>query len=249
MDGYETTPAPVEADQSVESPGAPPEGTSATDASEDLFSPAPELNDGSEWTAERLMERHRQMQADYTRKTQEVAELRNRGEDLEFLDALRSDPEVQQAVFEQLKELLGAGTEAEDDVVGDVSGTEESALERQVRELREAQEARDAQETTRRIVDHLDQLAGQENIELSERELRQVFEAATANGVGPKQTEAAFKAHVEYVRGVEKRAVERYLASKRAPQQVPAGTTAKDTPALSNRDERIRHMAAIIEKA
>jgi len=248
MDAHEATPSPdFASDQSVESAGAP-EGTSAT-VEEDVFSPAPELDEGSEWTPERLMERHRQMQADYTRKTQEIADLRSRSEELEFLDALRSDPETQQAVFEQLQELL-SGTEGDDeDIVGDVEGMDETPLERQVRELRESQEARDASDTARHIVDHLDQLAEDAGIKLSDTELRRIFGEATSNGVGPQQTEAAFQAHVEYVKGIEKRAVERYLESKRSPQQVPTGTTAKDTPDLSNRDERIRRMAAIMEKS
>jgi vacuolar-type H+-ATPase subunit I/STV1 len=133
------------------------------------------------------------MQADYTRKTQEIATLRARAEELEFLDALRQDPDTQRAVFEQLQELL---TESETEVQRGRRPTE-PPLERQVRELREAHEAREAQELPSAIVTHIEQLQKDAGVELDEHDLRQVFAAATENGVGQSDREAAFKAHVD----------------------------------------------------
>jgi hypothetical protein len=101
-----------------EAAGVTPEGTSAESEVDSFTDIDPNEAPEGDITQEWLNERYKQMQADYTRKRQADSETaKGRQEELEFLEALRSDPETQQAVYEQLQELLN--DESEDGEYGD----------------------------------------------------------------------------------------------------------------------------------
>lgn len=205
-----------------------------------------EAPDG-EITAEWLQERYKQMQADYTRKRQaEASTAKERQEELEFLEALRSDPETQKAVLEQLQELLDE--DESDDEYDDDDEDPESDIERQVRELREAEESRQTQALAKAVVTHIEQLAKDSELELDEDDLRDIFGRATAGDqVNNQATESAFKAWQDREKAKHTKWQASYLKSKQAPTQVPPGQSAEETPDLSKREERIKRMAAILQ--
>lgn len=238
-----TTEAPVEETPNTDQPeAAQAESTAEVEAFSDLNpQEAPEGDITQEW----LQERYKQMQADYTRKTQGISQTaQERQEELQFLESLRSDRDTQQAVLEQLQELLA---ESEDDTDDD-DAPEESDLARQVAELREAEEQRTAQALTKSIVSHIEQLAKDAELELEEDDLRDIFNRATAgDDVNNDATSKAFQGWHERQKAQHAKWQAAYLKSKQAPQQVPAGQSATETPDLSNADERIKRMAAILE--
>lgn len=135
----------------------------------------------------------------------------------------------------------------DDTLNADEDQPENGSLEHQVAELRAAEEERQAVALASQIVDHLDQLQKDAGVELEQHDLAQIFDAATAQGVGRQQTEAAFKAHVDRLKAIEERAVARYLESKKGSQQVPTGTPAQATPDLKDPEARQRRFAAILE--
>lgn len=237
------TPEADQPETSVEAPAveaAPEVEQSFTDIDPNE---APEGDVTQEW----LQERYKQMQADYTRKRQADAEAaRERQEELEFLEALRTDRETQQAVYEQLLEILAESDE--DDGSALEEGDDESDLERTVRELREAEDERQASALASSIVSHIEQLAKDANVELDEQDMKELFDGAIAGDqVNSSNTEAAFKNWQARRQAMYDKWQKDYLASKQAPTQLPDGQSGTDKPDLSDRETRIARMAAILQ--
>lgn len=251
MDGLADDTLPVE-DQSPEATEGAPSGTSA-DQVESFTDIDPDEKPEGEVTPEWLSERYKQMQADYTRKRQADAETaKQRAEELEFLESLRSDPETQRAVYEQLADLIADLDEDDydenDEFSDDDVDPQQAELARQVEELRQAEEERTARALASSLVEHIESLGKEAGIELDEADLRDIFGQATAGDkVNQDVTKAAFTAWHNREKAKQQKWQERYLASKQAPAQVPPGQSAQDAPDLSNRDERIRRMAAILQ--
>jgi hypothetical protein len=238
--------APETTDQPEPEEVSAPEGTSADEAPEveesftDLDpAEAPEGEVTQEW----LNERYKQMQADYTRKRQaDSATAKERAEELEFLEALRSDRDTQQEVLDYLREQLEAESDEEFD------GEEEDPIASKVRELSEREERREAEALARNVVSHIEQLAKDAKLELDEDDLKDIFGSATSrDAVNNKNTQAAFEAWQKRESDKQAKWLKSYLASKQAPRQVPAGQSATESPNLSDHDERVKRMAAIME--
>ena len=222
----------------------PVEDTAAVE--ESFTEITPDVPEGEEVTQEWLQERYKQMQADYTRKRQADAQAaKERAEELEFLDALRSDPETQRALYEELAEILAESDEYEELEEGE----EPNELEQTVRQLQQAEEQRQAAQLASQITSHIEQLAKGANVELDEDDLSDLFDRAIAGGeVNTQTTEAAFKAWHAREQAKQNKWQKAYLASKQNPtQQIPGGQSATDKPDLSSREERIKRMAAILE--
>lgn len=202
---------------------------------------APEGDITNEW----LQERYKQMQADYTRKRQADSETaKQRAEELEFLESLRSDKDTQQAVLEQLQELLAEQTD-ETELATEADPAAE--LRTQVEQLRAAEEQRQASALSSAIVSHVEQLAKDSGVELDEDDLKDIFSRATAGDqVNQDVTSAAFKAWNDRRQALHTKWQKSYLDSKTAPTQVPAGTSAQETPDLSKHENRVARMAAIL---
>jgi hypothetical protein len=234
----EGTPVEDQPEITSEAPEAP--------AVEDSFTEIdPNEAPEGEVTPEWLQERYKQMQADYTRKRQADAETaKERTEELEFLESLRTDRETQQAVYEQLLEILGES----DEEIEDDDGTEpESELERHVRELRDAEDERQAQSLAKSVVSHIEQLAKDASVELDEQDMKDLFEASIAGEqVNSDSTTTAFKSWQGRRKSLHDKWQKDYLASKQAPTNLPGGQSATDKPDLSDPDVRRAHMAAII---
>jgi hypothetical protein len=240
----EGTPAADQPDPTVEAPETTPEVTPEAEAFTEVDpNEAPEGEVTQEW----LQERYKQMQADYTRKRQADAEAaKQRAEELEFLESLRTDRETQQAVYEQLLEIL-AESDGEETEEGSEGSEEPSELERTVRELQAAEEERQAAALAKNVVSHIEQLAKDANVELDDQDLKELFDGAIAGEqVNADSTANAFKAWQERRKALHDKWQKDYLASKQAPTPLPAGQSATDKPDLSDPDVRRAHMAAII---
>lgn len=237
--------APVETADQPEVTAAPPEQGTSAEAVESFTDVDPtEKPAEGEVTPEWLQERYKQMQADYTRKRQAEAETaKERAEELEFLESLRSDRETQQAVYEQLLEIL-----AESEEESEEEGDEPSELEQTVRQLQQAEDERQAASLAKNVVSHIEQLAKDAKVELDESELSELFNSAIAGEeVNSAGTEAAFKAWTARRAAMHDKWQKAYLASKEAPTPLPNGQSATDKPDLSDRDVRISRFAAILE--
>jgi hypothetical protein len=244
MDGEQETTPDLIPDQSAQEEVAPVAEQASTEERFTDLDPA-EKPEG-EITPEWLQERYKQMQADYTRKRQADSETaKQRAEELEFLEALRSDKEVQQAVFEQLQELLSE--EEMEELEEELEGGEESDLERQVRELREVEEQRQASALASQLVTHIEELAKEAKFELDEQDMKEIFDAAiSGDEVSTEATLSAFKAFHARREALREKWLKEYVQSKQPATQIPSGTSATEKADLSDRDARISRMAAIL---
>lgn len=245
MDGLEGAPVEVTDQQPVEptttSADVTPEVESFTDL--DLNEP-----DGG-FTPDWLQDRHKAMQGDYTRKTQAHAEaVKQHQEELAFLEALKSDPDTQLAVLEELSQLLSESDDDSDDEALEGEGDQPNPLEGRIAELENERATERAQALGKEIASHIDQLAKDAGVDLDDDDLHSIFEKSVGgNEIGKQQTEAAFKAwHARETSRHEKWQAA-YLASKTAAAQVPAGTSATDAPDLNDRDTRLRRFAAMLQ--
>lgn len=240
MDGLEGADAtPVEAtDQSAAAPEVTPEVESFTglDPNE-----APEGGHTPEW----LQERYKQMQGDYTRKTQELSETASsRAEELEFLESLRSDPDTQRAVLEELQALLDGESDGEE-VVDDSEAHD--PFEERLNQLEQERATEKAQALGQQIFTHIEQLAKDANLDLDVEEFQTIFEKALAGErIGKDVTETAFKEYQSRETAKHDKWQRAYLASKSASQQVPAGQTANESPNLNDTATRRARFAAIL---
>lgn len=94
---------------------------------------------------------------------------------------------------------------------------------------------------------HIDRLAAENEIELSEREKARLFKAAYAGeNSGPSLTDEAFKDFLELRKEIEETAVKRYRNSKRAPAPPQPGKAGEPKANLKSARERVDAMAARI---
>lgn len=201
---------------------------------------APEGEVTQEW----LQERYKQMQGDYTRKTQaSAASQKERQEESDFLEALRSDPETQRAVMEQLTELLSEADEGEYEDTAEAT----NPLESRLAQIENERANERASALGNEIATHIEQLSKDAGVELDDDDLKRVFADATAGErIGKTETAAAFKAFTDRQAAQHDKWQKAYLKGKTAPTQLPGGQSAADTPDLSSHEARVARMAAIM---
>lgn len=124
---------------------------------------------------------------------------------------------------------------AEDPYDDRITTLEQTLQERQERE------AWDAQYT------HIEQLASEAGVKLTDRMKTWISHESYVNGFNPQATEAAFASLNEELDAYGKQAVESYLKSKRAPSPPQAGTAGQPSGDFDPKDENSRkqRMAAI----
>lgn len=254
---------PVETD-AVEAPEASAEGTeepgTSADDDVDTFTDV-DLDSLSE--AERG--RHEQMQADYTRKTQALAEQRAELESVQSFvtDLVADKPSEEQAamqeqVFRSLAERLGYQLEDGDGDDEDEPEADEAPefrdprvdailaereAEQQAKADAEHEKQLDKAETD--IEDALKGLAAKDGVELSSDELDLLFDATLAlppvDGDKP-DTAGAYK-RLTTVLNVNK---QRWIDSKKA-DPAPAPGAGGDKPDLSTPEGRQANLARIVQ--
>jgi len=240
-ESHEATPAPAD-QEAVETNVAPQsEGTSET------FTDSPPAQD------DELYGRYEQMQADYTRKTQSLAdqrrEIETRREEAESWRRLQEDPDFQRHALEAL------GYEVpEDEPMYEPDEMYESdpridMVARDVAMLTEAEQERQAQRVASDIHDHIGNLSAHAGIELTPMQQTQLFRDAIDDGdPQPYRTEAIFNAYLDDLRAQQAQWEKQWLSSKRGvPHISQGGEQGSKRLDLSNKDERIKHMQAIMD--
>lgn len=237
----------------------PDEGTPAPEATQDQPTPAPSAEDKApERDAntfagtfdpasldESLVPAYKQMQADYTRKTQEIAALRQPDA---VADYLRTLPEDQQAsVLRSIGIELEADEVEEDDLDYDDPDEELRAQIEEINEWRSSQEqhAADAQLENwlnDEIGNQLDQLETATGREFDESEVMEIgqiaLDRALASGQAP-DVKAIYESIYTNLLPHERK---RWVKSKRTPQ-APNGASASHQPDLDDKEERREFIA------
>lgn len=164
--------------------------------------------------------RYREMQADYTRKTQEIAQQRQQFEAIgdperayqaiQFVDALENDPNFVVQVHQQLSEALqaagmspaqadqAAAQELQSNMQGQGTYEEDgsdSQLAKEVAELREWRNEQELRETERMLAGQIQQaemFIRQNHPEYTDQDIESVYERAFAYGGDLIQAETAY---------------------------------------------------------
>lgn len=206
-----------------------------------------------------LESRYKSMQADYTRKTQELSELRREAEAAtEFFNAL-SDEDMREDALRQLAEYVGpdvlaaaAGFEVadEDNLEPDFSEFDESpAADPRVDQLAAEWESYKEAQQEQAILQEIESFTDGEMTRLGvedEAEQRAVLSIAATMDLdreGFPQLEAA-KQMLDDLYGSRQK---EWIESKKAPRQPLQGEQAEEGFDFSDADERRKRIAALIE--
>lgn len=227
---------------------APPE--TGVGASEDSFTSLDEL-------PPELEDKYKSMQADYTRKTQEIADLRREAESaMEFLNALQDESQRADAL-RQLADFVGeneyltaAGFEAdamdnEEEPDEDFGGLNDPRVDQLAAEWESYK--RDQQE--KEILSEIEGFTESEMSRLGiedDREAQAVLSIAATldlDGQGLPQIEAAYNMLNDLFGEKQKS----WIGSKKAPRQPLQGAAGDESFDFGNEEERRKRLAALIE--
>ena len=205
-----------------------------------------------------LESRYKSMQADYTRKTQELSELRREAEAAtEFFNAL-SDEDMREDALRQLAEYVGPETLAaaagfevadEDNLEPDFSEFDESPSDPRVDQLAAEWESYKEAQQEQAILQEIESFTDGEMARLGvedEAEQRAVLSIAATMDLdreGFPQLEAA-KQMLDELYGSRQK---EWIESKKAPRQPLQGEQADEGFDFSDADERRKRIAALIE--
>lgn len=189
--------------------------------------------------------RERELQGDYTRKTQEVAAQRREAEQaLQFLSALNSDPIFAQNVLNQLQSNLAAAGYAdayEADEYGMGDG-ETDPYQSEIAELKMQQEQIQNMLLEQQLAANLDMQLAQvksQHPEWGDAELQSIIDLGFATGGNLLQAAEQFEALNDAI-------ILRYLNSKgqvNTPASLPSGPAATQQQTLPKTEEELRAAA------
>jgi hypothetical protein len=206
------------------------------------------------------------MQADYTRKTQALAERNSELDAVQSfaVDLLADEPndtqaQTQEAVFRTLAERLGYEVEGGDEPAeGDEPGTEtpefhDPRLDPILAE-REAQAQRDADAAREQELDEAEQaidtgiadLAKADGIELSEEEQALIFSDVLA--LPPLENGPNVKGAYDRYKAAVKAYTDRWVKSKGSPQ-APTGAAGEEPVDFRDEEARLAYTARAVEAA
>jgi len=204
-----------------------------------------------------LEARYKSMLGDYTRKTQEISELRKEAESaVEFFNALQ-DEQGRDEALRQLAEFVGqdeylsaAGFAMDgEDNTDDFSEFTEAAGDPRVDQLSAEWEAYKSSQQEQQILGEIESFTDQEMGRLSidnDAEQRAVLSIAATldlDNQGLPQIEAASQM-LNDLYGEKQKS---WIDSKKAPRQPIQGEAATQGFDFNNEDERRAHIAALIE--
>lgn len=240
---------PVEA-QSDENIASPETGVGTSDES---FTTADDL-------PPELESRYKSMQADYTRKTQELAELRREAEAAtEFMNALQNDYTRENAL-RQLAEFVGEDTyltaagfeaDAEDNFEDDFASEEDdfSLNDPRVDQLAAEWESYKQTQQEKEILAEIENFTESEMDRLGikdESEQQAVLSIAATLDLTPDGL-PQISAAQEMLNELFGRRQKDWIGSKKAPRQPLQGSAGDEKFDFRDEDERRRRMAALIE--
>lgn len=210
--------------------------------------------------------RYEQMQADYTRKTQALAEQRAELESVQSFvtDLVADEPSeaqaaMQEQVFRALAERLGYQLEGDEETDDAAEGDDEPEFrdprvdallaEREAEAEAKRQEEYEAQidAVETEIEDGLKALAKKDGVDLTDDELSLLFDATLALPPvdGDKPDVAGAYKRLTTVLNVNK---QRWIDSKKA-DPAPGGTAGDEKPDLSTEEGRIAALARTVQAA
>lgn len=233
-----------------------PEGDKLATPEETRDDAASFWNGNPDELPEEIQPVYKNLQADYTRKSQEVAEQRKEAEEaLRFYDAVRN-PETLDSVLQQIADAygpdavldaLGYAVDDEpepanaDDPVASLRG-ELDALKGQ---LTQQQEKAQEEALLAQIESNVEEQFSA--LDLSEKEQEIVLaHALTAGYVTSEGFPDVRKAFEDFSSVLTDRQ-KKYVEGKRAPRQPTSGAAGTEAFDFSNEDERRRLMAAMLE--
>jgi len=233
--------APAEQDQPTPAPEQP-EKEAQPESQEESFTDSYNPDDLPEEAREAYTAAYKRLQADYTRKTQSVAEERQEAQQAQRIMQALGDPNQAPEVLRALGYDLEDEEPDEDDYVDpdERIGRIEQALAEQ---QQNAQYAALVEAEEASIADQIEALEEQEGRQFDDQEIALLAQAAQANS-GPNGPDVR-SAHDVYSQAVAKRN-EAYLQSKRAPK-VPAGGPGEAKVDLNDDNARREYMQRIME--
>lgn len=233
--------SPVENEQDQAPEAAEPEQPEAEekDSSSDL-------SDFPDEAREYIERREKEMQADYTRKTQALAEERKAAQQAQTIVNAASNPNHPD--HEQALAILGLEVGDDDD---DEYVDEEDALRADVEALKDAylaeqerseqQAFQDAEDDF--VSERIEALEEKEGLEFSDEELQLLYDAALSNRKDDGEPD------VDGAYGLLKRVYDtrqkEWVHSKQTPRQPGSGRAASRKLNLDNREERISYAAEV----
>jgi hypothetical protein len=193
---------------------------------------------------------YKQMQADYTRKTQEVADQRREAEEAQELISALQDPQYRDAALQ----VLGIQPQAEDDQADEFEDylSEDERLDR-IEQYLEGQQAQQQDSEIEQLENqYLDQefakLEKSIARDLTDDEAELLFVTAThptfRDSNGLPDVQAAY----DRVKQLEQGAQQRYVESKKAPR-APMGSAGSKQIDLNDDEARTEVLAQMIEAA
>lgn len=254
MPEQEAPPAPDREvqDQSV-SESAPEQdsGTSAAEQEERFTDLDLDETPDDEITPDFLKSRYEQMQADYTKKTQGLAEQRRAFESIglndDWIRAYENPDTRDEAVkwFLEREGIVLADEEPDDDGVEDGEEGQEFRDPR-VDELISEREQEQAQALVDDIQGHLSELASKAELDLPDRWLRALTRDALEAGAQPDKTERIFEEWASDLKQYGEKAVDAYRGSKDG-QQPPPRRSGSGTPEIDVTDpaQRLKRLTEV----
>jgi len=196
----------------------------------------------------------RRMQADYTRKTQELSQQSQEASQYQAIVDGLFDPERAPEILRILGIDVG---KADDDLLSEADLYEEPQTEQELQELRQRIEERDRFDEEREIVDQEDaQIA--EGIESWEKEHDEEFSKDEiefvylySDQLRDEQGRPNVKGAIDLLEGIVAERQQRWIESKKAPRRARPGKPASRQVDLPNEttEDRVKRMAEAAEAA
>lgn len=122
----------------------------------------------------------------------------------------------------------------------DPYAAEFAQTKKELDELKQWRQAQEAERVATGIRTHVDSLAQEAGLTLSDYDKEVIFRGAVGGDrIGQEETASAFKAHADYLTGIQ----EQYAEKPHAPRP-GTGQAVTKQPDMDNRDERVAHMKA-----
>lgn len=239
----------------AEEPTAPEEGQAE---------PTPEQGQAfdEKFDAQQLPEEIRgqydSMRADYTRKTQDLAEQRKQWEseqgqyqqDLALVNSLRNDPEYQLQVLKELAQQHGYEIEEQDQEQSEDQQFQDPRVDELLAERQAEQEQAWADQVEEQIYSGLDEVAQKDGVTLNDKEREVLLRYVTMSPLvqGPSGPVPDIQGAYETLNQVGEERIKRYVDSKNAPSLPPTGRSGSREIDYSDPKARRKLGAAVIAR-
>lgn len=211
-------------------PAEPVDGSPATDEPTD--GSQAESQDTTDWKS-----RYENLQPEFTRASQEAAELRQYRDILAA--AQQGDPQAQKWIAEQVGWEIEEGEEPEDEIEQFLDPRVDQLLQHQAEQQHQA-ELQSLESHVDGEIDKLARSAGIEDLSTDAKDL--IFAALTPGQDGNPDVAKAFKK----VTGLSEAAIKDYVAGKRRPPQAPSGSSPSHQPDLDDDEQRRQYILSRI---